>query len=416
MSYLDLAHSIADDLTRLRHELHRQPEIGLDLPLTRARVLRELQNLPLEITTNDEDSSIVAVLRGGAPSGDTPSPSVVLRADMDALPVRELTGLPFAADGDTMHACGHDLHVAMLVGAARILAARRDELGGDVVLLFQPGEEGYDGAKRMIAAGALTASGVHPSAAYALHVTSSRFGLGTIATRPGPLMAAADVLEVVVRGAGGHASAPHQALDPITVAAEMVTSLQTMITRRFDAFDPVVLTVGFIRGGTLNNIIPDEAEFHAAVRTFSPESQRAIAEYAPQLCRSIAEAYGLEAEVRWQTLYPVTVNNEAEAGFVQATAARLFGSEQVVTMPTPMAGAEDFSRILEEVPGAMAFLGATPRGSDPDVAAFNHSPNAAYDDGALPLGAALLATLASDRLEELSAATDDARVQDSGSR
>ena len=398
MTFLDDAMKISNDLVALRRELHAHPEIGLQLPKTRERVLDALSSLPLEVTVRDDDSSIVVVLRGADDSG---ARSVLLRADMDALPVRELTGVSYAFDGEVMHACGHDLHVAMLVGAARVLCARRHELAGDVVMLFQPGEEGYDGAKRMIAAGALDASGVRASAAYALHVMSSRFGSGVIATRPGPLMAAADVLRVVVRGAGGHASAPHYALDPITVAAEIVTSLQTMITRRFDAFDPVVLTVGYIRGGTLNNIIPDTAELQAAVRTFSLETQRNIVARVTELCTGIASAYGLTAEVEWETLYPATVNHPYEADFVRSTAVQLFGNAKVVTMPTAIAGAEDFSRILQEVPGAMAFLGATAPDADPATAAFNHSPLSVYDDSVLPLGAGLLAQLAADRLNSL---------------
>jgi len=396
MNYLEESRRMEGELIALRRDLHRHPEIGLDLPETRNLVLDALESLPLELTLRDDDSSIVAVLRGS--DAETGIRSVLLRADMDALPVRELTGAEYAFDGEVMHACGHDLHTAMLVGAARVLSAHRADLRGDVVLLFQPGEEGYDGARRMIDAGALDASGVRPDAAYALHVTSARFGSGVIATRPGPLMAAADVLRVVVRGAGGHASAPHEALDPITVAAAMVTALQTMITRRFNAFDPVVLTVGYIRGGTLNNIIPDTAEFHAAVRTFSPESQEAVAGHATRLCTSIAEAYGLTAEVEWETLYPVTVNDPTEVDFLGATAESLFGTHMVATMPTPIAGAEDFSRILQEVPGAMAFLGATAPDADPASAPFNHSPLSLFDEAVLPAGAALLAQLAHDRL------------------
>ncbi|TFD70473.1 M20 family metallopeptidase [Cryobacterium sp. Hb1] len=401
MNYLNDAHAIEADLVALRRDLHSHPEVGLDLPQTRSRVLAALDGLPLEVTIRDDDSSIVAVLRSR--EGVSAQRSVLLRADMDALPVRETTGIPFAFAGDAMHACGHDLHTVMLVGAARLLSARRTDLTGDVVLMFQPGEEGYDGARRMISAGALDASGVRASAAYALHVTSARFGSGVVATRPGPLMAAADVLKVVVRGAGGHSSAPHHALDPITVAAEMVTSLQTMITRRFDAFDPVVLTVGYIQGGTLNNIIPDTAEFHAAVRIFSPKAQKEIAARTAQLCHGIASAYGLTAEVTWETLYPITINDSDEVDFVRATASALFGATKVTTMQTPMAGAEDFSRVLQEVPGALAFLGATAEDADPSTAAFNHSPLAIYDEAVLPSGAALLARLADDRLASLAA-------------
>ncbi len=386
-------------LISLRRALHAAPEIGLELSATRARVLDELADLPLEITTRDDDGSIVAVLRGTAAGAS--ENTVILRADMDALPIRELTGLPFAASGDAMHACGHDLHTAILAGAARVLVQQRDNIAGNVVMLFQPGEEGYDGAKRMIEAGALDASGTRAVAAYALHVTSSRYGSGVVATRPGPLMAASDVMKVIVHGRGGHASAPHETLDPIPVACEIVLALQTLMTRRIDAFEPAVLTVGSMHAGSQNNIIPDSAEFAAAVRTFSEETRTHLIEAATSLCEGIAAAHGLTAEVEWETLYPVTANDEREAAFVAESAAALFGAEKVHRMPFPVTGSEDFSRILQQVPGAMAFLGATPPGEDPAKAPFNHSARADFDEDVIPRGAALLAQLAIGRLESL---------------
>jgi hippurate hydrolase len=399
LTFLDDAAELSPELVALRRTLHADPEIGLELPHTKATVLGALDGLPLELTTRDDDASIVAVLRGGAPAAiGTSRPAVALRADMDALPVTEATGLPYAATGGTMHACGHDLHTAILVGAARLLSARREELAGDVVFLFQPGEEGYDGAARMIAAGALEASGAPVSAAYAIHVASSRWGNGVVATRPGPLMAASDVLKVTVTGRGGHASAPHEAIDPIPVAAEIVLALQTMVTRAFNAFDPVVLTVGLFQAGTQNNIIADSAHFEAAVRTFSRENQATIKKRAAELSAAIATAHGATAEVEWETLYPVTVNDADEAAYVAATAARLFGDDHVETMSAPMAGSEDFSRILERVPGALAFLGAIPEGDDLASADFNHSARAVFDDAVVPSGAALLAELAAGRL------------------
>ena len=199
--------ALQDDLVRLRRNLHRDPELGLDLPRTQARVLAALEGLGLEISTGRSLSSVTAVLRGGADSGE----AVLLRADMDALPVSEQTGVDFAGPPGRMHACGHDLHTAMLVGAARLLASRRRELAGEVVLMFQPGEEGYDGARHMIDEGVLDAPGRRVRAAYAVHVASAVFPHGVFATRPGPICAAVDVLSVTVRGQGGHASMPHRA-------------------------------------------------------------------------------------------------------------------------------------------------------------------------------------------------------------
>src|SRR4051794_5323246 len=375
MDLLDDARTHQDDLVRLRRALHADPEIGLELPRTQEKVLAALDGLPLEMTPGPAGlGSVTAVLRGGRSSGR----SVLLRGDMDALPVTEETGLDFAATNGAMHACGHDLHTASLVGAARLLSAHRDVLAGDVIFMFQPGEEGYDGAGHMIEAGVLEASGSMPEAAFALHVASAVFPTGLVAVRPGPMLSAADVLHVQVVGTGGHGSSPHLAQDPIAVAAEMITALQTLVTRQFDVFDPVVMTVGRFAGGTQHNVIPERAEFDVTVRTFSGANQAAVAERSVALCRGIAEAHGLRAETEWETLYPVTNNDPGEAEFLLTTAAGLFGEPATIVMPHPHTGSEDFSRVLDRVPGAMAFLGATPPGVDPMRAPFNHSPLATF--------------------------------------
>jgi len=309
MSTVTNAAAMAGDLVQLRRDLHRTPELGLELPATQAQVLAALDGLPLEISTGRELTSVVAVLRGGAGTDSTARPSVLLRADMDALPVREHTGVDYAATGDFMHACGHDLHTTMLVGAAHLLAAQQDHLRGDVVLMFQPGEEGAGGADRMIEEGVLDAAGRRVDAAYALQVTSAMLPAGLFAARPGPLMAAVGTLTVRVLGAGGHGSAPHPARDPIPATCEMVTALQAFVTRSFDVFDPVVLTVGMIRGGTASNLIPDNAEFSATVRAFSPGSLRQVFTGAERVVRGIASSHGLDVEVATDELFPVTVND-----------------------------------------------------------------------------------------------------------
>ncbi|MDT7616846.1 MAG: hypothetical protein QOF00_4293 [Pseudonocardiales bacterium] len=395
MDLLEDARAQQDDLVQLRRALHREPEIGLELPRTQERVLAALDGLPLTVTPGAPGlSSVVAVLRGGRSDGR----SVLLRSDMDGLPVAEETGLDFAATNGAMHACGHDLHTTILVGAARLLSAHRDELAGDVIFMFQPGEEGYDGARHMVEAGVLDAAGSRPEAAFFTHVTSSTFPSGVVAVRPGPMMSAADVLHVSVVGSGGHASAPHRAQDPIAVAAGIVTALQTLVTRQFDVFDPIVITVGSFHAGTQHNIIAERATFEATVRSFSPEHQRAVSERAVRLCRGIAEAHGLRADVEWETLYPVTTNDPDQAAFLAETVASLFGEPASVLMPHPHTGSEDFSRVLDEVPGAMAFLGATAPGLDPETAPFNHSAFATFDEAVLSSGAALYAQLAFDRL------------------
>ncbi len=399
MDVVGKAASLGGDLAELRHALHREPEVGLQLPATQQRVLGALSGLPLEVTTGSSLTSVTAVLHGARPGR-----VVLLRGDMDALQIEEKSGVPYRASTDeAMHACGHDLHTAMLVGAAQLLAQARDELHGSVVFMFQPGEEACDGAGHMIAEGVLDAAGERPIAAYALHVMSAGWPNGTFVSRPGPMLAASDALGVRVRGVGGHGSAPHLARDPVIAACEMALALQTYMTRSVDPLEPAVLTVGSFHAGTRRNVIPETASFDATVRTFSQEVRDRVARETVRVCEGIAAAHGLEVDAIYSQEYPVTVNDEGEAAFAAETVAALFGSGAFTPMPRPVTGAEDFSRVLAEVPGAMVFLGATPPGEDYVAAPFNHSQYATFDDGVLSAGAALYAGLALRRL----AAADD---------
>ena len=394
MTVHDDAAAIGGDLAELRRRIHQDPEIGLDLPRTQAKVLAALDGLPLEVTRGRTLSSVTGVLRGAQPG-----PTVLLRGDMDALPITERTGLPYASSvTGVMHACGHDLHTAMLVGAAQILSARQAGLPGNVIFMFQPGEEGQGGAAHMISEGVLDAAGSRPVAAYALHAASAQFARGAFATRPGSMMAAADILDVTVRGHGGHASQPHLAQDPIPAACEMVTALQTLVTRRFDVFDPVVITVGSFHAGTADNIIPDEAHFLATVRSFSAAARDGVRGASLRLIADLAAAHGLRAEAEFLDGYPVTVNDAAETAFAGQAVGDLFGGDRLVAQANPLPGAEDFSFVLDEVPGVFLMLGAGPEGSDPGTAPFNHAADAVFDDAVLPDGAALLAELALRRL------------------
>jgi amidohydrolase len=393
-SLIEDAAAISPEIAELRHALHGEPELGLDLPKTQAKVLTALDGLPLEISCGTALSSVTAVLRGGLP-GKT----VLLRGDMDALPVQERSGVSYASQiPGTMHACGHDLHTAMLAGAARLLSARQAELPGNVIFMFQPGEEGSGGARLMIEEGVLDAAGERPVAAYALHVASGMLPVGVAASKAGPAMAAADTLHVTVRGRGGHGSQPHHAADPIPVACEIVTALQTMVTRQFDVFDPVVLTVGTFHAGTADNVIPDDAAFVATVRTFSAASRDKVRESSLRLVAQIAAAHGLSASAEFVDGYPVTVNNSAEFAFVEQTFADMFGAERFVTAPNPLTGSEDFSYVLDEIPGSFTMIGACPAGTDPWTAPFNHSAEAVFDDAIITDGTALYAELAMRRL------------------
>jgi amidohydrolase len=394
MALRETAQAMRSDLVELRRSLHREPEIGLHLPRTQAKLLAALAGLPLEVSTGQGLSSVTAVLRGGRPG-----PAVLLRSDMDALPVQELSGVPYASQvPGAMHACGHDLHMAILVGAARLLSGVRDELAGDVVFMFQPAEEGPGGAQPMIEEGVLTASGSPAIAAYGLHVSAARERQGRFTTRAGALMAAVDSVRVDVLGAGGHGARPHSAKDPIPAACEMVTALQTYVSRNHDIFDPVVVTVGSFHAGTAENVIPARARFEATIRSFSPQARERVRRGVTDLVTGLAHGHGLGIDVDYRPGYPVTVNDDAEARFAAQTIEELFGADRFTWLPNPEPGAEDFSYVLEQVPGTFVFLGACPPELDPASAPNNHAPEAVFDDAVLPDGALLLAELAVRRL------------------
>ncbi|RBP61401.1 hippurate hydrolase [Brevibacterium sanguinis] len=384
-------------LRELRRTLHADPEIGLDLPRTQSRVLSALADLDLEVSTGTGTTSVVAVLRGTHP--DRPSagaPAVLLRGDMDALPIEELTDEPFRSTNGNMHACGHDLHTAGLVGAARLLHAHRGELAGDVVFMFQPGEEGFNGASVMIDEGVLDAAGPRVRAAYGVHVNVSERGIVT--TKPGTLQAGANELHVTIHGRGGHGSQPQSAVDPVPAIAELVTALQTMITRRVSAFDPVVLSVTQLRAGEAVNVIPASASLGATVRTLSEDSLDIVRAQAQRLATSIAEAHGCTAEVDFEVKYPVTVNDAAETAWAIDELRGLLGDDRVRTATEPIMPSEDFSFVLQEVPGTYLMLGAGRADIPPERREDNHSPFVVFDDSVLADQSAVLAHLAIERL------------------
>lgn len=383
----------------LRRALHRHPEQGLHLPLTQAAVLAELADVPgLELSTGRTCSSVVAVLTGRLPGptdlhGGHPRPTVLLRGDMDALPLHEDARLPFTSEvPGSMHACGHDTHVAMLASAARLLGERRDELAGRVVFMFQPGEEGHHGARSMIDDGVLDVAG-RPASALALHV-SATVASGQVQVRPGPMMASTDTLRVTVTGRGGHASAPDQALDPVPAAAAMVGALQTMIGRRISVFDPAVVTVAHLWAGTTHNVIPETAHLQGTLRCLSEDTRALLREEVRRVCLHTAAAHGCTAEVELEPGYPVTVNDAGVVDRVRSLARSVLGERAAPPMEHPIMGAEDFAYVLQQVPGAIAFLGASPPGVDPAHAAANHSNRVVFDEDVLAAGVALLAGFA----------------------
>jgi hippurate hydrolase len=395
------AGALLDDVVVLRRDLHRRPELGLALPRTQARVLEALDGLPLAITTGERQSSIVADLDGGRPG-----PTVLLRGDMDALPMPEDTGLAYTSEVDgAMHACGHDAHTAMLAGAARLLSEHRADLAGRVRFLFQPGEEGHGGAAVALDEGVLdgTDGGEAVSWAFAIHQSPS-IPSGLVATRGGPILASADELFITIRGRGGHASMPHQANDPVPVACEVVQALQTWVTRRVDVFTPAVVTIARIRAGSTTNVIPETAQVDGTLRTVTPRVRVEAHAAVRRVAEHVAAAHEMTAEVTIADGYPVTVNDGAAADEVLATSRWLVGEERSLTMPDPVMGAEDFSYILQRVPGAMAFLGTRPDGAPVPEVAPNHSNRMVLDESAMTTGVALYAAAALRRLAAAGAA------------
>lgn len=383
----------AETLTEIRRDLHQIPEFGLDLPKTQARILESIHGLG-DIHLGKDLNSIGLVIKGGKPG-----PTILLRADMDALSVKEETGLDFASTNGFMHACGHDLHMAAAVGAAHLIATHKAELSGTVVIWFQPGEEGHHGADVMIEEGFLELSGERPIAAYGLHVFTA-MPIGAIACKPGPLMASAGDLHVTFHGSGGHGSMPWLSKDPVTPMIEAISALQNMLNKRFDQFDPVILNVGWIRAGddATTNVIADSASFGATVRTFSQKSTALLHELAPKLIHSIAEGFGLTATVEFGRATKVLMNDPAAVARVEKVSKALVGEQGYIRLQAPMAGGEDFASIVHEVPGAFVFVGACPPDINHETASTNHSAKAMFDDSVLPLCASILAGLAFDHL------------------
>jgi hippurate hydrolase len=390
---LQEASQYRETLSGIRRELHQIPEFGLNLPKTQQRILDSIHGLG-EIHLGKNLNSIGLVIRGA-----NPGPTVLLRADMDALSVKEETGLDFASTNGFMHACGHDLHMAAGIGAAHLLATHKDKLNGTVVIWFQPGEEGHHGADVMIEEGFLELSGERPVAAYGLHVFTS-MPLGAIASKPGPMMASAGDLHVTFHGSGGHGSMPWLSKDPVTPMIEAIAALQNMLNKRFDQFDPVILNVGWIRAGddATTNVIADQASFGATVRTLSEKNTKLLHELAPKLIHSIAEGFGLTATVEFGRATKVLMNNPAAVTRVEKVANALVGEQGYFPMQVPIAGGEDFASIVHEVPGAFVFVGACPPEINHETAPTNHSAKAMFDDSVLPLCSSILAGLAFDHL------------------
>lgn len=382
-------------ITDLRRAIHAEPELGLDTPRTLAKVRTDLADLPLDWREAKSCTGAVAVLKGARPG-----PIVLLRGDMDALPMDEATGLSFASRmPGRMHACGHDAHTAMLAGAAHLLAARQGDLAGEVHFMFQPGEEGHHGARHMLEEGLLGGGDDPlPDAAFALHVwPNARHGV--LIGRAGPMLAAADMLEISVSGKGGHASMPYDAVDPVPVAAEIVLALQSMVTRRFNAAEACVVSITKLTAGSAHNVIPDSVDMLGTIRTLSPERRQDVRDAIAQVAQHVALAHGCTASVRIADGFPVTLNDPRAVNLGREVAMGIGGHDSWEDRPSPTMGAEDFSYVLQQIPGAMFFLGVAADGSDWAGACGLHSRRMVVDESVLPRGAALMAGFAMRFLE-----------------
>ncbi len=382
---LQAARDLQDETVELRRAIHAEPEIGLQLPDTQKKILDSLTGLGLDITLGESTTSVTADLDTGRPG-----PTVLLRGDMDALPLQEDFAADFTSKRDgVMHACGHDTHVAMLASAARLLSENRDSFNGKIRFMFQPGEEGYHGAKYMIDEGVL--DGV--DRAFAIHVVTT-VPNGLISTKGGAILASADRFEVTVHGKGGHASAPHDCIDPIPAAANMVGEFQTIITRDLDPSQSAVLTVAHIEAGTTNNIIPASAFLEGTIRTFDEDVRSTIHAGVHRVAEGTAANHRCSCTSTIEPGYPVTVNNDEQAALTAEVTKALLGADGFALQPKPIFAAEDFSYVLNQVPGAMATLGVCPDDVSPAEAEPNHSNYFRVNESALYNGVGLYAAMA----------------------
>jgi amidohydrolase len=392
-SWAEASHAMNLETIALRRAIHREPELGLKTPKTLAKVTAALAGLPLKFKSGPSTTGLIAILEGARPGR-----TVLLRGDMDALPMPEDTDVDFRSTiSGAMHACGHDAHTAMLVSAAKLMCAQRDRLAGRVLFMFQPGEEGWHGARHMIDDGLLDDPA--PDAAFAIHIAPNA-PAGVLSSKPGALLASADVVEIEVHGRGGHASMPHLALDPIPVACEIVTALQTLVTRQHDVFDPVVVTIAKIESGSTNNVIPETARLVGTIRSVSEASRAKVHAGVVRIAENIARAHGARAHVEITTGFPVTVNDPRAVLLAERAVTGLLGPQAWQTMQKPIMGAEDFSYVLQRVPGAMLMLGVCPDGQDWQTACPCHSNRMTLNESVLARGVAAHCAIAEQFLAD----------------
>ncbi|MBV9272012.1 MAG: amidohydrolase [Candidatus Eremiobacteraeota bacterium] len=382
---IEVPDSLVSSVVRVRRDLHMHPELGFQEARTSSRVAETLRDLGYEVHTGIATTGVVGVIEGGKPGR-----TIMLRADMDALPIYEENDSEYRSTFDgKMHACGHDGHVAILLGAAQLIAARKNELAGKVCLLFQPAEEGYGGARVMVEEGVIERFGIER--AYGLHL-SSKYQTGHLGFRAGPFYASSDSIEIEVLGKGGHGSAPHDAIDPIYAAANFVTSVQQVVSRQVDPLEPAVVTIGSFHGGTIHNVIPRNVKMLGTVRAFNEDVRKAMPQRIERVLKACCDASGAKYQFDYLWRYPVTSNDDDQTQYSRALAELHFGDDRVFEA-AKLTGAEDFSFFADRVPSCFYTLGCA---TDPDSAAPHHSSTFDIDESALPAGVAMMTALAID--------------------
>jgi amidohydrolase len=380
---LEVPAPVVRDVIALRRDFHAHPELGFEEVRTAGVVAERLNALGYEVRTGVGQTGVLGVLRA-----KRPGKTILLRADMDCLPIHEHSGVEFASTNPgKMHACGHDGHTAMLLGAAQLIMERRDLLHGTIVLCFQPAEEGKGGARAMIEDGALD----EVDRVYGLHLTSL-YPTGQVLVRPGPVMASSDSIDVTIRGRGGHGAAPHQTVDPILTSAYFICQVQSVVSRNVDPTEPSVVTIGAVHGGTIHNVIPDHVELLGTVRAYSEAERAAMKPRIERVLSGCCEAQGAAYDYRYIDRYPVTVNDAHEAAYVRDLALRTVGEKRLGDLSQTM-GAEDFSFMLQRKPGCFFFIGSQ---CDEKTAVAHHNARFAIDERCLVTGVQMMTALALD--------------------
>ncbi|HEY44085.1 MAG TPA: amidohydrolase [Anaerolineae bacterium] len=387
--FVHQSNALADEIVALRRDFHRHPELGFQEHRTAGVVAEAMTDLDLEVHTGIAETGIVALMVGGKPG-----PTVLLRFDMDALPVQEETGAPYASTHDgVMHACGHDGHTAIGITVAKLLHEHRASLPGVVKFVFQPAEEGMGGAERMVAEGVL--ENPRPDYSLAMHLWNDK-PRGWIGIKPGPIMAGAEMFEIVIRGKGGHGAAPHQAIDPVLAAAQITIALQSVVSRNVDPRKSAVVSVTQFQAGEAFNIIPSHAIIRGTIRTFTPEVRDLVLQRVEEVSRGVAKAMGCDTKIEITQLTPPVVNDHAVARMLKSLAESMFPEATIDTNEFTM-GSEDMAFLMEGIPSAYLFVGSSD--SSRNLDAPHHNPHFDFDEAVLPIASSLVAASAWRLLE-----------------